>query len=45
MGNFIKLNALNLEPQVYIKHILDHIATVDALEKVEALLPCNVDLG
>jgi len=37
--------ANNLDPQAYIKHILDHIATADTLEKVEALLPWNVELS
>ena len=36
--------ANNLEPQAYIKHILDHIATADTLEKLELLLPWNVKL-
>jgi hypothetical protein len=37
--------ASNLNPQVYIKHILDRIAVADTLEKLEALLPWNVKLG
>ena len=37
--------ANNLDPQAYIKHILDHVATADTLEKLEALLPWNVKLG
>ncbi len=37
--------ANNLDPQAYIKYILDHIATADTLEKLEALLPWNVELG
>ncbi len=37
--------ANNLGPQAYIKHILDHIATANTLEKLEALLPLNVKLG
>ena len=37
--------ANNLDPQSYIKHILDHIAVADTLEKLEALLPWNVELG
>ena len=36
--------ANNLDPQAYIKHILDHIATADTLEKLELLLPWNVKL-
>ncbi|HKM15617.1 MAG TPA: transposase domain-containing protein, partial [Marinospirillum sp.] len=30
--------------QAYIKHILDRIAVADTLEKLEALLPWNVEL-
>ena len=37
--------ANNLDPQAYIKHILDHIAMADTLEKLEALLPWSVKLG
>ena len=37
--------ANHLDPQAYIKHILDHIATTDTLEKLEALLPWNVALS
>ena len=37
--------ANNLDPQAYIKYILDHIVTADTLEKLEALLPWNVELG
>lgn len=37
--------ANNLDPQSYIKHILDHIAVADTLEKLEALLPWNVKLN
>lgn len=37
--------ANNLDPQSYIKHILDHIAVADTLEKLEALLPWNVKLS
>lgn len=36
--------ANNLDPHAYIKHILDHIATADTLEKLEVLLPWNVKL-
>ncbi|MBO1520720.1 transposase domain-containing protein [Oceanisphaera sp. DM8] len=36
--------ANNLDPQAYIKHILDRIAVADTLEKLEALLPWNVEL-
>ncbi|MFD1007011.1 IS66 family transposase [Oceanisphaera ostreae] len=37
--------ANNLDPQAYIKHILDHIIVADTLEKLEALLPWNVKLS
>ena len=37
--------ANSLDPHAYIKHILDHIAVADTLEKLEALLPWNVELG
>ena len=37
--------ANNLDPQTYIKHILDHIAAADTLEKLEALLPWKVELS
>ena len=33
------------DPSEYIQHILDHIATADTLESVEALLPWNVALN
>jgi hypothetical protein len=35
-----------LEPSAYIQHVLvlERIAEVDTLEKLEALLPWNVDL-
>jgi len=33
-----------LERSVYIQHILERIAEADTLEKLEALLPWNVDL-
>ena len=36
--------ANHLDPQAYIKHILDRIAVADTLEKLEALLPWNVEL-
>ena len=36
--------ANGLEPQAYIKHLLDHIATADTPEKLDALLPWNVPL-
>lgn len=36
--------ANNLEPSVYIQHILERIAEADTLERLEALLPWNVDL-
>jgi hypothetical protein len=34
----------SLEPSVYIQHVLERIAEADTLEKLEALLPWNVDL-
>ena len=37
--------ANDLDPQTYINHILDHIATAGTLEKLEALLPWNVALS
>ncbi|MDY7219109.1 IS66 family transposase, partial [Denitrificimonas sp. JX-1] len=37
--------ANSIDPQGYIKHILDHIGEADTLEKLEALLPWNVELG
>ena len=36
--------ANDLGPAAYIQHIFDRIATADTLEKLEALLPWNVDL-
>jgi transposase len=36
--------ANSLEPSKYIQHVLDRIAEVDTLEKLEALLPWNVDM-
>ena len=35
-----KLNGL--EPYAYLKHVLEHIAEADTVEKLEALLPWNV---
>jgi len=37
--------ANQLEPYGYIKYLLDHIASADTLEKLEALLPWNVSMG
>jgi len=37
--------ANSIDPQGYIKHILDHIGEAETLEKLEALLPWNVELG
>lgn len=37
--------ANGLEPSRYIQHILNHIAEADTLDKLEALLPWNVELG
>lgn len=36
--------ANGLEPSAYIHHVLQHIAEADTLEKLELLLPWNVDL-
>lgn len=36
--------ANGLEPSAYIRHVLEHIATADTLEKLESLLPWNVAL-
>lgn len=36
--------ASSLEPSAYIQHVLERIAEADTLEKLEALLPWNVDL-
>jgi hypothetical protein len=36
--------ANSLEPSAYIQHVLAHVAEADTLEKLEALLPWNVDL-
>ncbi|EWH01126.1 transposase IS66 [Halomonas sp. BC04] len=36
--------ANELEPSAYIHHVLAHIAGADTVEKLEALLPWNVDL-
>lgn len=36
--------ANGLEPSRYIEHVLNHIAGADTLEKLEGLLPWNVDL-
>ena len=36
--------ANKLEPSVYIQHVLEHVADADTLEKLEALLPWNVNL-
>ncbi len=37
--------ANQLEPSAYIQHVLDRIGEADTLEKLEALLPWNVDLS
>ena len=34
--------ANGLEPSAYLHHVLQHIATADTLEKIEALLPWNM---
>jgi len=36
--------ANKLEPSAYIHHVLKHIGEADTVEKLEALLPWNVDL-
>jgi len=36
--------ANNLEPSAYIQHVLERIAEADTLEKLEQLLPWNVEL-
>jgi transposase len=36
--------ANNLEPSAYIRHVLERIARADTLEKLERLLPWNVEL-
>jgi hypothetical protein len=36
--------ANNLEPSAYIRHVLERIANADTLEKLERLLPWNVEL-
>ena len=35
--------ANNLEPYAYLQHVLAHIAAADTVEKLEALLPWNVE--
>jgi len=37
--------ANGLEPYTYLRHVLQHIATADTVEKMEALLPWNVNLS
>jgi transposase len=37
--------ANGLEPYAYLRHVLQHIATADTVEKMEALLPWNVNLS
>jgi hypothetical protein len=36
--------ANDLEPSAYIRHVLERIANADTLEKLEGLLPWNVEL-
>lgn len=36
--------ANNLEPYAYLQHVVAHIATADTLEKLEALLSCNLEV-
>jgi hypothetical protein len=33
--------ANGLEPHDYLRHVLQHIAAADTVEKIEALLPCS----
>jgi hypothetical protein len=35
--------ANKLEPYAYLQHVLAHIAAADTVEKLEALLPWNVE--
>ncbi|TKI03382.1 transposase domain-containing protein, partial [Martelella alba] len=37
--------ANQLEPSAYIQSVLDHIGEADTPEKIDALLPWNVDLA
>jgi transposase len=37
--------ANGLEPYEYLRHVLTHIAAADTIEKVEALLPWNINRG
>ncbi len=37
--------ANQLEPSAYIQYVLDHIGEADTQEKLDALLPWNVNLG
>jgi transposase len=37
--------ANGLEPYDYLRHVLDHIAAADTVEKIEALLPWNTGLS
>jgi hypothetical protein len=37
--------ANDLEPSAYIHHVLERIAEADTVEKLEALLPWNVELA
>ena len=36
--------ANDLEPSAYIRHVLERIANADTLEKLERLLPWNVEM-
>ena len=36
--------ANKLEPYVYLQHVLAHIAAADTVEKLEALLPWNLEV-
>lgn len=35
--------ANGLEPYAYLQHVLTHIVTADTVEKLEALLPWNME--
>ena len=37
--------ANGLEPYAYLSHVLEHIGEADTVEKIEALLPWNVELA
>ena len=37
--------ANGLEPYEYLRHVLEHVAAADTVEKIEALLPWNTGLS